>query len=272
MFEPLFMRLALAASVATGAALGMIGVYLVMRRVVFFGLVLANVATVGAAIGQVAGGNQETVSLAAAVAAALALGGTGPSRWLSPEALMGWAYAAASSATVLLLAWSPGGSTDTFHLLFGNVLTVDTPHVAVLGLIALATLVVQIVFGRRLLLVTFDAESASVSGVNTRGWSLLLNLLTGVAVATAVNHIGVLSAFALLTLPAMAALLQTRSLRATFAIAASLGVILSSLALVVSFYLDLPAGPTSVALLSLAVPIAAVRRDERLAPVNTTGK
>jgi ABC-type enterobactin transport system permease subunit len=127
---------------------------------------------------------------------------------------MGWARAAASAAAVLLLALSPGGSTDTFHLLFGSVLTVDTFHVVVLSLIAVATLLCQVLFGRRFLLVTFDAEAASVAGVNARGWSLMLYLMTGVAVATAVDHIGVLSTFALLTLPSTAALLQTRSMRA----------------------------------------------------------
>jgi ABC-type Mn2+/Zn2+ transport system permease subunit len=173
---------------------------------------------------------------------------------------MGWAYAAASSATVLLLAWAPGGSTDTFHLLFGNVLTVDALHVVALSLIAVATGLCQVLFGGRFLLVTFDAEAAGVAGVNTRGWSLMLNLLTGVAVATAVDHIGVLSTFGLLTLPSMAALLQTRSIRTTFVISAGLGMVVPSLALVVSFYLDLPAGPTTVALLALVVPLAATRR------------
>jgi zinc transport system permease protein len=258
MFEPVFMRLALVASIATGASLGVIGVYLIIRRVVFFGLVLANAATVGAAVAQAVGWAPEGPSLAAAVAAALLLGGTGNSRWVSPEAVTGWAYAAASSATVLFLALSPGGSTDTFHLLFGSVLTVDAFHGAVLSVIATATLLAQVLFGQRFLLVTFDVEAASVAGVNTRAWSLALHLLTGVAVATAVDHIGVLSTFALLTLPSMAALLYTQSMRMTFVIAAGLGIAMSSLALMVSFQFDLPAGPTTVALLALAVPAAAL--------------
>ncbi len=259
MFEPVFMRLALIASIATGASLGVIGVYLIIRRMVFFGLVLANVATVGAAVAQALGWAPEGPSLAAAICAAVVLGGR-TSAWVSPEAFMGWAYAAASAAAVLLLALSPGGSTDTFHLLFGSVLTVDTFHVVVLSFIAVATLLCQVLFGRRFLLVTFDAEAATVAGVNARGWSLMLYLMTGVAVATAVDHIGVLSTFALLTLPSTAALLQTRSMRLTFVIAAGLGVAISSLALVVSYNLDLPAGPTTVALLSLAVPVAAMRK------------
>jgi ABC-type Mn2+/Zn2+ transport system permease subunit len=61
-----------------------------------------------------------------------------------------------------------------------------------------------------------------------------------------------------LTLPAVAALLATRSVRATFVTAAVLSVVLPSLALAVSFYLDLPAGPASVALLAIGVPLAAL--------------
>jgi ABC-type Mn2+/Zn2+ transport system permease subunit len=259
MFEPLFMRLALVASIATGVSLGVIGVYLIIRRVVFFGLVLANAATVGAAAAQGLGWAPEGPSLATAIGAALVLGGTGRSVWVPPEAVMGWAYAAASSATVLLLALSPRGHTDTLHLLFGNVLTVDPFHAFVLSLVAAVTLLCQVLFGRRFLLVTFDVEAASVAGVNTRGWLLTLHLLTGVVVATAVDHIGVLSTFALLTLPSTAALVLTRRMRSTFALAAGLGIVMSSLALVVSYQLDLPAGPTTVALLALAVLIAAGR-------------
>jgi zinc transport system permease protein len=260
MFELQFMRLALVASIAAGASLGTIGVYLLTRRVVFFGLVIANVSTVGAAIAQPLGWAPEMPALVAAVAAALMLGGVRTTRWVSAEAMMGWAYAAASSATVLLIAYSTGGSTDTFHILFGNVLTVDTPHVIELVAIALGVIVLQMLFGRRFLLVTFDEEAARVADVDTRVWSLALHLLTGIAVATAVEHLGVLSTFAMLTLPSMAALLHARSMRATFLIAAIIGMAISSLALVVSFRLDLPAGPTTVALLALTVPIAGIGR------------
>jgi zinc/manganese transport system permease protein len=76
--------------------------------------------------------------------------------------------------------------------------------------------------------------------------------------AAAVQAIGALSTFALLTLPAAAALLATRSVRGTFATAAALSVVLPSLALAASFYLDLPAGPAAVALLALGLPLAAL--------------
>lgn len=258
MLEPVFMRLALAASIATGVSLGVMGVYLVIRRVVFLGLVVANAAALGAALAQAAGWTPELTSLVAAVGAAAALGRVETSSRLSAESLMGWAYAAASSATVLVLSWVAGGSTDTLHLLFGNVLAVQVTDVVGLTIIAVAIGLAQVLFGRRFLLVTFDPEAASVAGVNTRLWSLALNLAIGVVAATAVNAIGALLTFALLTLPAMAALLATSSVRATFVAAAALSIVVPSAGLALSFYVDLPAGPASVALLAASVPLAAM--------------
>jgi ABC-type Mn2+/Zn2+ transport system permease subunit len=138
---------------------------------------------------------------------------------------------------------------------------VSPARVVVLAFVALAVVLMQLLCGRRFLLVTFDPEASTVAGVNTRVWSSTLNLAIGVAAATAVQAIGALSTFALLTLPAAAALLATRSVRATFATAAALSVTVPSLALACSFYMDLPAGPASVALLAISVPLAAMRAD-----------
>lgn len=259
MFEPIFMRLALAASIATGVSLGVMGVYLIIRRMVFLGLVVANAATLGAALAEVVGWTPELLSLAAAVGTAVALGGIDTMKRVSAESLMGWAYAAASSATVLVLSRAGGGSADTLHLLFGNVLAVEVADVVRLAIIAGVVALVHVLFARRFLLVTFDPEAATVAGVDTHLWSLCLNLAIGVAAAAAVHAIGALSTFALLTLPAMAALLATRSVRTTFATAAALGVVLPSVGLALSFYADLPAGPTSVSLLVISAAVAALR-------------
>jgi ABC-type Mn2+/Zn2+ transport system permease subunit len=94
--------------------------------------------------------------------------------------------------------------------------------------------------------------------VNTRLWSFLLNLTIGLTAAAAVQAIGALPTFALLTWPAVAALRLTSSVRATFATAGVLSVVLPTLALAAAFYLDLPAGPATVALLAIGVPLAAV--------------
>ncbi len=258
MFEQSFIRLALIASAATGAALSIMGTYLVIRRVVFMGLVLASAATVGAAVAQILHWPPEVGSIAASVATALGLGAIPTSRRISAESVMGWAYAAASAATVLILAGTAGADMDALHLLFGNLLAVSTSHAVGLVILALVIGLVHILFGRRFLLVTFDPEAAQVAGVNTALWSLFMSLAIGVATAAAVHEIGSLLTFSLLTLAPTASLLAMRSIQSTFAMSATLGVVLACLGVVVSFYLDLPPGPTSVALLAVSVPLAAL--------------
>jgi ABC-type Mn2+/Zn2+ transport system permease subunit len=256
MLEPAFMQLALIAAIATGASLSLMGVYLVIRRMVFIGLVLANAATMGSAIGQALGWTPELVSAGAAVATALILGLLKTPRRVPAESLMGWAYAAASSATVLILAQVAAADADTLHLLFGNLLAVSVSHA--FGLVVIAVLIgfLHVFFSRSFLLVTFDPEAAEVAGVSTGLWSACLNLSIGIAAAAAVHEIGALLTFALLTLPAMSALLIATGIRTTFIVASVIGVVAAYIGLAVSFYLDLPAGPAAVAVLVVIVLLA----------------
>jgi ABC-type Mn2+/Zn2+ transport system permease subunit len=261
MFEAAFMQLALLASMAAATALSIVGVYLTLRRTAFMGLVLASASTVGAAAAQIVGwsGNAEAVmAVLAAVATGLVLGAMPASRRISAESITGWAYAAASSVTVLILAGTSAGDTDTLHLLYGNVLAASPSHTGGLIVVALVVTVVQWLFGPRFLLVTFDPEGAQVAGVHPQVWSLGLNLLIGVAVAMAVHEVGTLLTFSLLTLAPAVSLLLTRSTRAMFVLSAGVGIVAAIGGLVAAFHLDLPPGPTSVALLVSLVAVSGV--------------
>jgi ABC-type Mn2+/Zn2+ transport system permease subunit len=261
MFEAAFMQLALVASTSAAAALGVVGVYMTIRRTAFMGLVLASASTVGAAIAQLAGWSQDAEAVMAVVAAVgfgLALGTMPPSRRISAESVTGWAYAAASSVTVLVLAGTTAGDTDTLHLLYGNVLAASPGHTIGLVVVALVVAAAQWLFGPRFLLVAFDPEGARVAGVHPHVWSLGLNLLIGVAVAMAVHEVGTLFAFSLLTLGPAVSLLLTRSTRAMFVLSAVSGIVAAIGGLVAAFQLDLPPGPTAVALLVAAVAAAGI--------------
>jgi ABC-type Mn2+/Zn2+ transport system permease subunit len=265
MLELAFMRLALVASVAASVTLGVVGVYLVIRRVVFLGLVLANAATVGAAIGQIFGWSPDIAGIVTSVGAALALGAIPAPRRIPAESVMAWAYAAAASTTVLILAGAARADADTLRLLYGNVLAVSAGHAAALAVIAAAIAAVHGLFASRFLLVTFDAEGAQAAGIRARGWSIFLNLWIGIATAAAVHEIGALLTFSLLTIAPTSALLIARSVRAAFAVSASVGVAAVTIGLAGSWYLDLPPGPLSVALLALFLVAAAAVGKRRVA-------
>lgn len=255
LFSLEFMRLAAVAGVAAALSLSVMGVYVVLKRVVFVGLTLANVATLGAAAALAVGLPVEATAVAAALAGAAGLALATQPRRIPAESVVGWGFAAASSATVLVLARTTADG-DAMRLLFGNVLAITRHEAAFMVAVALAAVAVHAVFAKRLVLVVFDPETARAAGIATRLWELFLYLTVGAATAAAVHETGALLAFALLTLPAMAALLVTRGMRSAFATAASIAVAAVLGGLLLSFRLDLPTGPFTVALLSLAVPVA----------------
>jgi manganese transport system permease protein len=111
---------------------------------------------------------------------------------------------------------------------------------------------------KRFVLVVFDPEMARAAGIAAGAWTLVLYLTVGGATAAAVHETGALLAFSLLTLPAMAALLATRGLKAAFFVAAAIAVVTTLAGLVLSFRWDLPTGPFTVVLLAAAVPVAAL--------------
>lgn len=250
-----FMRLATVAGVSAAVSLSVLGIYVVLKRVVFVGLTLANLATLGAAFALSVGLPVEVSAMLAALAGAAALALAAKPRRIPAESVVGWGFAAAASLTVLVLARSAADS-DAMRLLFGNVLAISRREAVLLVVVALFTVVVHAVFAKRLVLVVFDPETARAAGISTRLWELFLYLTVGAATAAAVHETGALLAFSLLTLPAMAALLVTRGMQSAFATAALIAVLAVVAGLLLSFRWDLPAGPFTVALLAAAVPLA----------------
>lgn len=251
-----FVRMAAVAGVAAALALSVLGVYVVLKRVVFVGLTLANVATLGAAVALVLHVPLHAFMVAATLAAAAALSGVSSPRRVPAESVVGWGFAAASGLTVLVLS-KAAGDGDAMRLLFGNVLAVTGGEAALLVAVAAGVVALHVLLARRFVLVVFDPEMARAAGIATGRWTLLLYLTVGGATAAAVHETGALLSFALLTLPAMAALLATRGLRTAFVTAAAIAVVATGAGLVLSFRWDLPTGPFTVVLLVVAVPIAA---------------
>lgn len=263
-FQLEFMRLAAVTGLAAAVALSILGVYVVLKRVVFVGLALANLATLGAALALALGGPVEPCAIALALGGAAVLALAATPRTVPTEALIGWGFAAASSLTVLVLARSATADAEAMRLLFGNVLAITPQEALLMAAVATAVVLIHGLFARRFVLVVFDPLAARAAGVRTTLWTLVLYLTVGGATAAAVHETGALLAFALLVLPATAALLITRRLATTFLASAAIAVASMVAGLVLSFYWDLPTGPFTAAVLAVAVPAAAVVRRWRL--------
>lgn len=261
----------LLASLVAGALCGFLGVYVVLRRTVFVSAALTQLSTLGLITALILeeslgvevehAGVQLAVALAFSVVGALALGMALHGRRLPAETGVGATYVLAGALVVLGANRLVHAAHDLNAMVFGNAVAVPLGDLLVLTAVAVACAVAHAMFAKEFVFVSFDGESAAALGYRTSGWNALLFLTLGLAVPVAARALGALPVFAFLTIPAAAALLVARRLRAVFALATAIGVFAAAGGYLVSWFWQLPTGATMVVLAGLcAVPGALLRR------------
>jgi zinc transport system permease protein len=258
----------LAASVISGALLGALGVWVVLRRTVFVSAALTQLSTLGlvAALLVEERLHLETehawkgvaVSLAVSVAGALVLGAFRPRR-LPAEATVGATWVVASGLVVLGASRLVHAAHDLGGLVFGNAVSVPFSDLVVILVVAFLATAVHMAFAKEIAFTSFDPETAEALGMRVWRWDAALFLTLGVAIPPAARALGALPVFAFLTLPATGALLLRVGFRPAFALAAAIGVAAAGGGYVASWVWELPTGATMVALAAvLVVPGALV--------------
>lgn len=265
-----FLRVALLAGVLVGGTCAWLGIFLVLRRTVFVGAALAEIAALGLALGLLLASalhwpheRPELVDpLSLGVSFALTLVGI-LAFWLpwarrdvSRESFVGYAWATAIALTTLVLALNPGGEFHGLDLLSGNLLFLDRGDLSLLLGVLPVIWLVHFVWRRQIACASMDQDTARTLGLPARRLDLLLHLTIGVTIAVSMRAVGVLFVFASLVVPASSGLLATRSLRGagTFAVIGAAAAVLAGV--LGSHAWDLPTGPTVVAAEALLLPLA----------------
>ena len=259
-------------SVLVGFACPLVGVFLVMRRLVFMGVALPQISSTGVAIAlsfplwfgfqlhdhgahsahALAFAGSMTFSLTAIlVLAFMERRGRG-----QPEGRLGTAYVVSASLSILLLAKNPYGEIGWLDLLKGEVITVSNFDLGLTAAMLLLVLIALGLFHKELLLVSFDREMAITLRKNVIFWDVLLYLLIGLTVSMAVLSVGPLIAFGFLLIPALTAHLFARNIRQFTALASLVGGVVAFLGFWVAYQSDLPVGPTDVVLLGGVYTVA----------------
>jgi ABC-type Mn2+/Zn2+ transport system permease subunit len=188
------------------------------------------------------------MSLAAVILGALALALFRPrKRGIPREAAIGILYALALVASLLLGDKLTGGAAYVTKTLSGSMLWVTWPIVAVTAGVYALLLGVHYVFRRR-----FIALAEGDGGSRQRIWDFLFFTTQGIITVLIVPVAGVLLAYAFLMIPAAIAAMFTSRWGAGTALGWGVGLAASTVGVCVSFYYDLPYGPTLILALGLA--------------------
>lgn len=259
----------LLAGVLAAALLGYLGVFIVLKRMVFVSAALSEVSGVGVAfafwVGALAGIDPHAhgaipilleptwFSLLFACLAALVFSLRLGHRKLAPESIVGLLYII-SSALVLAILNSPRIAQEAHavgDILFGNAVTVPRQQIVALAIAGAAMIAVHVLFFKELVYVSYDPETAAVQSVGLFRYELLLNLSLALVISVATRAVGALPVFAFSVIPAAAALLLTERLRLTILLSVVFGVVAAAVGYYVSWIESLPTGASMVVVASV---------------------
>lgn len=268
----LLFRESLYGTLVIAAACSVLGVYVVLRRIVFVGAALAELSSAGIALALWLAGHNIAlgltthpiaVSLMVTMAGVLFFGsGSGRGR-VPPDATIGVTYAVAGAAGILLISKAAAGEAHDLFL-HGNILGITRVDTLVLLAVAIPVLLAHAVFYKEFLFVSFDRETARTFGFRVGFWNLFLYLTLGLVIAFAMQFGGVMLVFNFLVLPAVTGLLVSRSMGGTFLWSVTSALLAAVIGFSLSVPFDLPSGPAIIAVSgALAVVAFLVRLTQR---------
>jgi ABC-type Mn2+/Zn2+ transport system permease subunit len=260
MLQYSFIRTALGGTLAIGAVCAFLGVYVVLRRMVFVGATLAQISSAGIALGILTGWSPNALSLAFSFLAVLFLAHLTIRRRLPGDAALGIAFTVSGAVAVLLVAHTAAGNEEVVHLVQGNLLAMTSREARTLAAVFGAVLLVHLAFFKEFLYISFDPPMAATQGYRANRWNLAFYMLLGLVIALAIKAIGILLMFAFLVVPAALGLLVARGLNGTFVVAVASAVLAVFLGIYFSYRFDFPSGPMIVAVLGGLLAVGALYR------------
>ena len=246
--EHAFLQTAVAAALLASIGCGVMGTYVVVKRIAFIAGGIAHSVLGGMGAAVYYGADPLHGALLAAIAAALLIGWVRLHWQTQEDTLISALWAIGMAIGVLFIAKAPGYQADLMSYLFGNILLVPRESLWFMLVLDILLLAVVAAYHRQFLAVVFDEEFARLRGIPVGFFYLLLLVLVAVTVVLLIQVVGLILVLALLTLPAAVAGHYVHSLGRMMLIASLLGSLLSIAGLGLSYGPDLPAGPTIILL------------------------
>lgn len=250
---------ALIAGFAASIVSGIIGSYVVVKRIVFISGSISHavLAGIGFALWLERSRGYEWISplygaLVAAILSALIIG------WIylyyrqREDTIIAALWSVGMAAGILFISQTPGSNVELANLLVGNILWVSPDDLKILFLLDLFVIGIVVCLHKRFLAICFDEEQARLQGIRVNFLYLLLLVLTSVAIVLLIQVMGIVLVMMMLTIPAAIANLFTTSLSKMMFIAVAISMFFCALGMLVAYNFDWPGGATIALLAGLA--------------------
>lgn len=245
-----FMVRGLTAAVLTGIVCAVIGVYVVVRGMAFFGDALAHSILPGVAVGYLlTDGAREPLfwwGTGTAVVVSLVIGAVSKGARIKQDTAIGIIFAGMFALGIAIISTVKSYTVDLTHFLFGDVLGVSGNQLITIAIFSALILILVIAFYKEFLVLTFDPTLAATLRIPTRVFEYLLLVLIALTVAVSFQTVGVALMVAMLITPAAAAYLLTKRLPIMMILAAIIASASGVIGLYLSYYVNVASGPAIV--------------------------
>lgn len=249
LIEPLrypFMVRGLLASVMVGTLCAVVGSYVVLRGMAFFGDALAHAILPGIAIAYLLEINLFWGALVMSLVTAVGIGYLSRQGQVKEDTAIGVIFAACLALGVAILSTIQGYSVDLTHILFGNVLGVSETDLWLTAGLGIIVLLAVVLLYKELLVISFDPILAATLRLPLNVLNYLLLVLIALTVVVSLQTVGVALMVAMLVTPAATAYLLTRRLWHMMIIGAVIGTLSSVAGLYLSFHVNVASGAAVV--------------------------
>jgi manganese/iron transport system permease protein len=261
LLEPLthaFMVRALLAASFVGVLCALVGTFIVLRGMAFFGDALSHTILPGVAIGYLIGGGERGPlfwwAMLTAVISAIGIGAISRSARIKEDTAIGIIFAGMFALGIAMIsgATTRNYTVDLTHFLFGDVLAVGPDDLLLLGIFGGLIVLLVIAFFKEFVIISFDPTLAVTLRLPARLLESLLLVLIAVTIVVSLQTVGVALMVAMLVTPAATAYLLTRKLSTMMALAALIGALSGIIGLYLSFYIKVASG-AAIVLVATAV-------------------
>ena len=256
LFQYTFIRNAIIAAVLVNIACGIVGTFVVVKRIALLSGGISHATFGGIGLGYFLGINPIITAIPFSLASAFAIGALSKKGKLSEDTAIGIFWAAGMALGIIFINLTPGYAPDLFSYLFGNILTIPITDLFIMLALDLVVIIVVIVFFKELLAISLDEEFSAVIGIPTNVFYIMLLMMVSLSVVLLIRIVGIILVIALLTIPAAICRQFTYNIKNIIISSIITGTILTIGGLFISYILDMASGATIILLLTFAFALS----------------
>jgi len=255
-FQYTFIRNAIIAAVLVNIACGIVGTFIVVKRIALLSGGISHATFGGIGLGYFLGINPIITAIPFSLASAFAIGVLSKKGKLSEDTAIGIFWTAGMALGIIFINLTPGYAPDLFSYLFGNILTIPITDLYIMLALDLVVVILVIVFFKELMAISLDEEFSAVIGIPNNVFYIMLLMLVSLSAVLLIRIVGIILVIALLTIPAAICRQFTYNIKNLIISSMITGTILTIGGLFLSYILDMTSGATIILLLTFAFTLS----------------